>query len=117
MVLNLGTVEKVFIAEYVRQNGRVYLSYNEVIVWGGGSGEKVRETTRRTDRTKRKSRILGTQKCSITIVNILLIYITRVNNSTNTKTCYDIVFHIQYGSMLLLHVSKKKTTTKIKVRE
>lgn len=35
MVLNLGTVEKVFIAEYVRQNGRVYLSYNEVIVWGG----------------------------------------------------------------------------------
>lgn len=36
MVLNLGTVEKVFIAEYVRQNGRVYLSYNEVIVWGGG---------------------------------------------------------------------------------
>lgn len=75
---------------------------------GGGSGEKVRETTRRTDRTKRKSRILGTQKCSITIVNILLIYITRVNNSTNTKTCYDIVFHIQYGSVLLLHESKKK---------
>lgn len=36
MVLNLGTVEKVFIAEYVRQNGRVYLSYNEVIVGGGG---------------------------------------------------------------------------------
>lgn len=80
--------------------------------WGGGSGEKVRETTRRTDRTKRKSRILGTQKCSITIVNILLIYITRVNNSTNTKTCYDIVFHIQYGSMLLLHVSKKKNNNK-----
>lgn len=36
MVLNLGTVVKVFIAEYVRQNGRVYLSYNEVIVGGGG---------------------------------------------------------------------------------
>lgn len=55
MVLNLGTVEKVFIAEYVRQNGRVYLSYNEVIVGGGGeSGEKVRETTRRTDRPKKK---------------------------------------------------------------
>lgn len=109
MVLNLGTVEKVFIAEYVRQNGRVYLSYNEVIVWGGGSGEKVRETTRRTDRTKRKSRILGTQKCSITIVNILLIYITRVNNSTNTKTCYDIVFHIQCYYMYLKKKQQQKS--------
>lgn len=54
MVLNLGTVEKVFIAEYVRQNGRVYLSYNEVIVGGGGGIWRESKGDDQTDRQNKK---------------------------------------------------------------
>lgn len=55
MVLNLGTVEKVFIAEYVRQNGRVYLSYNEVIVGGGGIWRESKGDDQTDRQTKKES--------------------------------------------------------------